>query len=240
MNKLHSLIILFVLFSKISYGDDSIPALKKLLSKTYATTFQIESSFYGNTDSLMQHKKYSGVIKRTSDYIYSKIDFAKCIYQEPTCLILNNLLKLIDVGPKKILRSSLLIPFYDPYELFDYALQFNSGYQKFFEGSNLNYDFIFLQKDDALVNVDFILDTNYKRNQDLKIKIIYHQLNNIVKDIIDYHFVKDISRENESRIEDFLEINDNNKYTLKPKYNGYLLGDYGQSLPVFQRKVYHA
>jgi hypothetical protein len=206
-------------------GSDSIPTVKLLLSKTYSSKFTVESSFYHKKDSLISLKRSYGIIKRSQNYIFSKSDFVVGILEDSNCFFINNDTKTISIGPENIDGAALALIFYDPEEIMSYANEFSTAFQKYYEGKNLTYDFIFTKKDFPMYNISL---TFYPLSNDdstsLKIKMVYQRFNKIIKDVISYKFVSNVTFEGGKNIRDYLEIK-NGKHVSKSEFKDFTVFD---------------
>jgi hypothetical protein len=207
-------------FSSINLkASDSIPEIKKIISKNYSLQYSIKKTIYTNTDSIASPMTYEGILTRNSTYIYSKSIFGLGIFNEDTCFYVRTRLKSITIGPKNIDGAALIIPFYDPYEMISYAYEFKAVINQYIEGDKFIIDFIF-KNNTAIMRLTFKFDNNIQLSSSFNVTVIYKQTNDKFKEEITYKFLPKPLLKEENEIRDFIEIK-NGRYILKPKFKDY-------------------
>jgi hypothetical protein len=220
----------------LSYGlnplvSDSLPTLKTLISKGYTVEVKIQRTEYSKIDSFSKPIFYLGQIKRSANYVFSNIDFGIGILEDSTCFYMEKRNKTVVIGGRKLLGTLLVAPFFDPYEIFAYAGENNTLFQKYLDGDILVYEYVFLEKDDPVRNITFAF--NRKEEGKFQIRLVYKQRSHLVKDMIDYFFVSNAKSEGMGSITHFLDYKDG-KYVLRPDFQSYTLYDY--TLPLYNNK----
>jgi hypothetical protein len=209
-----------------SKGPDSIPSLEKLLSKNYSVRVSGETLFYSKKDSVFLPKKTNGILKRSGDYLYSKLDSGTVILQDSTILFIDNVNKMISIGPQVIENAFLISPVHDPYQIWEYSVKYNEGFIKHYENGKLVYDFVFQRKDEAMLHVIFSFDPKEIDGQTTTVNLVYFRRNVIVHENIHYEFVPNIEIETDKNINDFMEHRNDRYSTKSGKYfSGYALFD---------------
>jgi hypothetical protein len=198
------------------------PELDRILSKNYCLTYSGESRPFLPFDSAGKLKVLKGVINRNENYMVSKSDSDVGILEDSTCFNIDSALKTIAIGPKLSIGNALLVPLYDPYEIFKYAINNKFGFQKYAANGNIIYDFIRIKQDELFANI--VIYFNKDHPDGLTIKLIYQQLDIMRQDIIKYKFTTQPSGRAHDKIADFLDFKDGN-YKPKGAYKNYLFGN---------------
>jgi hypothetical protein len=196
--------------------------LDKILSKHYFLTYCDESRPFLAFDSVAKLMTQKGIIERNENYMVSKSDSGIGILEDSTCFNMDNVLKIMSVGPKSIIGTVLIQPLSDPYEIVNYAINNKMGFQKYVEDGNLTYNFISFKRDELIFNI--VISFYNDHTDSFSIKFTYQQNRLLKQDIIRYKFVTPPSERPHGKIADFLDFKNGN-YEPKEAYKKYLFGN---------------
>ena len=111
----------------------------------------------------------------------------------------------------------MLIPFYDPLEIFKYAIENNNSYKKIVGDEKIKYDFKFASDSIAVKHI-FITENN--KNNSFVIEFIYQSLQDEIKEIISYKILPDSSNKETKNIMEYIQEK-NGKFILRSEFKNY-------------------
>src|SRR5579872_696999 len=169
--------LILALLTLKKHQNVSEAVLDKILSKHYTLRYSEEGRPFVHFDSVATPKTQKGVINRNGDYMVSKSDSSVGILEDSTCLYVDSDLKRMSVGPRANLETGLVVPYYDPYEIFAYGINNKMSFQKYIEDGRLTYNFISVGPNEPMINI--VLSFYKNQTDSFSIKMVYHQLNRL-------------------------------------------------------------
>ena len=214
MKRLILLTIIFFFYSYKNFAQDST-SFQKFFSKKYNLEFVVENILLDSLEIKSPEKVY-GQIRRDNDYIYSKSSFGFGILQDSLCLFVDDSLEIVTLDGSFTLGPRLLIPFYDPLAILNYARTYNNAYNKIVDKKKINHDFRFPDT----IPARQILIIEDKKDNSFTIEFTYQSLEDKIKNIIRYKIIPGPIGKEIKNIKDFIEERDG-KFILKPELKGY-------------------
>jgi len=209
-------IIIFLGCACSNSGQDGINLQEKLNSKKYTLKFSIESKLL-DTVEITAPQKINGSITRNGDYIYVESPLGIGVFQDSLCLYIDKIDSMVSLDRPFSLSTLLVIPFYDPIEIYNYAIKYNNSYKKIPEKNRITHDFMFSSDTVAAKHIVIKEDKN---SNSFIIDFTYQSLEDKRRDIISYKMLKHSIDKEKKNIEDFIEEK-NGKYSLKSELKGY-------------------
>jgi len=184
--------ILFIVLAPLfincnSSAQKSHDSELSILAKKYAFEFTIDRFLIDSTEIKSSEKIY-GQIRRHNDFIISKSSFGLGILEDSLCLFIDDSLKIVTLDGKLTLTPRLIIPFYDPLSILNYAKRFANSHNETTSNVINKQDFKF--PTDTIPAIRIIITENKKDNSYV-VEFTYHSLGNKIKDIIYYKIIDD-------------------------------------------------
>lgn len=215
---MRTILLIFSLFPlKLGLKSPS-PPLNKILSKQYHLSYSDESRLFVAFDSASTPSTQKGIIDRNQNYMISISDSEVGMLEDSTCFYLNHSLKIIDVGPRSILGSVLVVPLLDPYEIVSNAIENKMVFQEYVEDRKPIYEFISFKKDNLIRSI--VISFYNDHTDSFSIRLIYQQYNRLRQDVVRYKFEARATGNGNIKIADFLDLKDG-KYLPKDPYKAY-------------------
>lgn len=172
-----------------------------------------------NRSVINSGNKIQGYVLRDKGKVVSKSGIGLGIAEDSLCLFIDDSLKIITLDKRSAINPRMLVPFYDPQSILEYAKKYNKSFSRNTEDSITTYKFEF--SSDPIPLQKIRIQKNLKNNTSI-IEIIYQILNDSVNEKIAYYPTNKYSFN--EKMADYIEKR-NNKFELIQNNKEYVFFD---------------